>query len=172
MCDPVDSVRPCRRQSMRLLRPWARILEWVAISFSNAWKWKVKVKTLSRVWLCDPMDCSLPGSSVHGIFQAGVLEWVAIAFSEWSIWSLKLLKWSTERQPFLFRECSSNLQFTERAENAYMANGDSEPRVSTVEKCKTLTEKCYESKAQYWNMGWCKIKKSVSLTNVEPEWAS
>ena len=29
----------------------------------------------------DPMDCSLPGSSVHGIFQAGVLEWGAIAFS-------------------------------------------------------------------------------------------
>ena len=31
--------------------------------------------------LCDPMDCSLPGSSVHGIFQARVLEWVAISFS-------------------------------------------------------------------------------------------
>ena len=31
--------------------------------------------------LCDPMDCSLPGSSVHGIFQARVLEWIAIAFS-------------------------------------------------------------------------------------------
>ena len=31
--------------------------------------------------LSDPMDCSLPGSSVHGIFQAGVLEWGAIAFS-------------------------------------------------------------------------------------------
>ena len=31
--------------------------------------------------LCDPMDCSLPGSSVHGIFQARVLECVAIAFS-------------------------------------------------------------------------------------------
>ena len=30
----------------------------------------------------DPMDCSLPGSSVHGIFQAGVLEWGAIAFSD------------------------------------------------------------------------------------------
>ena len=30
--------------------------------------------------LCDPVDCSLPGSSVHGIFQARVLEWVAIAF--------------------------------------------------------------------------------------------
>ena len=31
--------------------------------------------------LCDPMDCSPPASSVHGIFQARVLEWVAIAFS-------------------------------------------------------------------------------------------
>ena len=31
--------------------------------------------------LCDPMDCSPPGSSVHGIFQARVLEWGAIAFS-------------------------------------------------------------------------------------------
>ena len=30
--------------------------------------------------LCDPMDCSLPGSSIHGIFQARVLEWGAIAF--------------------------------------------------------------------------------------------
>ena len=36
--------------------------------------------------LCDPMDCSLPGSSVHGIFQARVLEWVAISFSRGSSW--------------------------------------------------------------------------------------
>ena len=34
--------------------------------------------------LCDPMDCSLPGSSVHGIFQARVLEWIAISFSRGS----------------------------------------------------------------------------------------
>ena len=38
--------------------------------------------------LCDPMDCSLPGSSVHGIFQARVLEWVAIAFSGWPLYSV------------------------------------------------------------------------------------
>ena len=44
----------------------------------------VKVKSLSRVWLCDPMDCSLLGSSVHGIFQARALEWVAISFSRGS----------------------------------------------------------------------------------------
>ena len=36
--------------------------------------------------LCDPMDCSLPGSSVHGIFQARILEWVAISFSRGSSW--------------------------------------------------------------------------------------
>ena len=37
--------------------------------------------------LCDPMDCSLPSSSIHGIFQAIVLEWVAISFSRESSWS-------------------------------------------------------------------------------------
>ena len=36
--------------------------------------------------LCDPMDCSLPGSSVHGIFQAIFLEWIAISFSRGSKW--------------------------------------------------------------------------------------
>ena len=35
----------------------------------------------SCLTLCDPMDCSLPGSSVHGILQARILEWVAIFFS-------------------------------------------------------------------------------------------
>ena len=46
----------------------------------------MKVKSESEaaqscLTLCDPMDCSLPGSCVHGIFQARVLEWDAIAFS-------------------------------------------------------------------------------------------
>ena len=40
--------------------------------------------TQSCATLCDPMDCSLPGSSVHGIFQARILEWVAISFSRGS----------------------------------------------------------------------------------------
>ena len=103
----------------------ARTVQWVPISFSNAWNWKVKVKSLSRVrlfttpqtaayqappsmgfsrqesrsglplpstkikgevkWsevakscltLCDAVDCSLPGSSLHGILQERVLECV------------------------------------------------------------------------------------------------
>ena len=54
----------------------------------------MKVKSESEVaqscpTLSDPMDCSLPGSSVHGIFQARVLEWVTIAFS--ILYSLLLL---------------------------------------------------------------------------------
>ena len=36
--------------------------------------------------LCDPTDCSLPGFSIHGIFQARVLEWIAISFSRGSSW--------------------------------------------------------------------------------------
>ena len=43
-------------------------------------KVKVKVAQLCPT-LCDPIDCSLPGSSVHGIPQARILEWVAIPFS-------------------------------------------------------------------------------------------
>ena len=48
LCDPRDS-SPSGSPIPGILQ--ARILEWVAISFSNAWKWKVKVNSLSRVWL-------------------------------------------------------------------------------------------------------------------------
>ena len=49
-----------------------------SLALQKAWKWKVKVKCLT---LCDSMDYSLPGSSVHGIFQARKLEWDATSFS-------------------------------------------------------------------------------------------
>ena len=42
-----------------------------------------EVNLLSRVQLCDPMDCSLSGS-IHGIFQARILEWVVVSFSRGS----------------------------------------------------------------------------------------
>ena len=48
LCDPIDGSPP-GSPGPGILQ--ARTLEWVAISFSNAWKWKVKVKSLSRVWL-------------------------------------------------------------------------------------------------------------------------
>ena len=55
---------------------------WI-ISSSNAWKWKVKVKSLSCVWLlATPWTAAFQGFSIHGIFQARVMEWGAIAFSD------------------------------------------------------------------------------------------
>ena len=127
LCDSIDGSPPGSPVPGILQ---ARTLEWVAIAFSSAWKWKwscsvvsdslrphrrqptrlfcpwdssgkntgvgchfllqcMKVKSESEVaqsclTLRDTMDCSLPGSSVHGIFQARVLEWGATAFS--SLW--------------------------------------------------------------------------------------
>ena len=52
-----------------------------------------KVKSLSRVWLCDPMDCSPPGSSIHGILQARVLEWGAISFSKMILKFMSIKNW-------------------------------------------------------------------------------
>ena len=82
LCDPIDG-RPPGSPVPGILQ--VRTLEWVAISFSKALKWKVKSES-EVAQLCptlsDPMDCSPPGSSVHGIFQARVLQWGAIAFSE------------------------------------------------------------------------------------------
>ena len=100
LCDPIDSSPPGSPVPAILQ---ARILGWVAISFSNAWKWKVKVKSLSRVplvaipwstayqappsmgfsrqeyWSGVPLP-SPPDSSIHGIFQTLKLEWVAISY--------------------------------------------------------------------------------------------
>ena len=80
-----DSVRPHRRQSNRLPRPWDSPRKNTGVGCRFLLQ-GMKVKSESEVaqscpTLSDPMDCSLPGSSIHGIFQARVLEWGAIAFS-------------------------------------------------------------------------------------------
>ena len=80
-----DSVRPHRRQPTRLPLPWDSPGKNTGVGCHFLLQCR-KVKSESEVaqscpTLIDPMDCSLPGSSVHGIFQARVLEWGAIAFS-------------------------------------------------------------------------------------------
>ena len=80
-----DSVRPHRRQPNRLPRPWDSPGKNTGVGCHFLLQC-MKVKSESEVsqscqTLSDPMDWSLPGSSVHGIFQATVLEWDAIAFS-------------------------------------------------------------------------------------------
>ena len=52
---------------------------------------KIKVKVFSCLTLCDPKDCSPPGSHVHGILQARILEWVVIPFSRGSSWPRQIL---------------------------------------------------------------------------------
>ena len=80
-----DSVRPHRWQPTRLLCPWDSPVKNTGVGCHFLLQY-IKVKSESEVTqlcltLSNPMDCSLPGSSVHGIFQARVLEWGAIAFS-------------------------------------------------------------------------------------------
>ena len=77
-----DSVQPHRWQPTRLHRPWDSPGKNTGVG-CHFRPQCMKVKSDSEVaqscpTLHDPMDCSLPGSSVHGIFQARVLEWVAI----------------------------------------------------------------------------------------------
>ena len=80
-----DSVQPHRRKPTRLPRPWDSPGKNTGVGCHFLLQC-VKGKSESEVaqsclTLSDPMDCSLPGSSVHGIFQARVLEWGATAFS-------------------------------------------------------------------------------------------
>jgi len=79
------SVWPHRRQPTRLLCPWDSPGKNTGVGCRFLLQC-MKVKSESEVaqscpTLSNRMDCSLPGSSVHGIFQARVLEWDAIAFS-------------------------------------------------------------------------------------------
>ena len=74
--------------SPETLRVWS---EWILTPFcakilcvfhnDKSVKWKWKFWSLSCVWLCDPTDCSPPGSSVCGILQARIWEWVVISYS-------------------------------------------------------------------------------------------
>ncbi|XDA75854.1 hypothetical protein R6Z07F_006019 [Ovis aries] len=72
---PWDSPRKKSGAGCHFLLRW---IFWTQGSNLRLLHWKVKVKSLSST-ICDPMDCSLPGSSIHGISQARVLEWVAIS---------------------------------------------------------------------------------------------
>ena len=81
-----DSVQPRRRQPTRFLCPWDSPGKNTGVGCHFLLQC-MKVKSQSEVTqscstLSDLMDCSLPGSSIHGIFQASVLEWGAIVFSK------------------------------------------------------------------------------------------
>ena len=96
-----DSMRPHRRQPTRLPHPWDSPGKNTGVGCHFLLQ-RMKVKCESEVaqscpTLRDPMDCSLPGSSAHWIFQARVLQWGTIAFSvpglRWIILGIRG-KWS------------------------------------------------------------------------------
>ena len=95
---PSDSVRPHRRQPTRLPVPGvlqARTLEWVAISYSDAWKWKVKVKSLSRVLLfATPWTAARQAPPSMGLSRQELKELFSRRASGTFIWSV--LKHSTK----------------------------------------------------------------------------
>ena len=82
-----NSVLPHRQQPMRLPCPWDSPGKNTGVGchfLLQCMKVKSESKfTQSCPTLSDPMDCSPPGSSIHGIFQARVLEWGAISFSDY-----------------------------------------------------------------------------------------
>ena len=76
---PTRSPGPCSASLLPEPQGLLNVNSYSSLGFNLLRKWKVKVKSLSLT-LCDPMDCSLPGSSVHGIFQARILKWFAFSF--------------------------------------------------------------------------------------------
>ena len=94
-----DSVQPHRQQPTRLPRPWDSPSKNTGVGCHFLLQC-IKVKSQSEVaqscpTLSDLTDCNLPGSSIHGIFQARVLEWGAIAFSYTvhGILQARILEW-------------------------------------------------------------------------------
>ena len=86
-CPNLSDPRDCNLRGSSVHRIFqARVLEWVAIAFSSIYIYSPMFSSFSCCLitklcptLCNPMDCSPPGSSVHGISQTRILEWVAIS---------------------------------------------------------------------------------------------
>ena len=111
LCDPMDCSPP-DSSVHEILQ--TRILEWVAISFSNIVK-NIKIHSVqfssvaqSCPTLCDPIDGSPPSSSVPWILQTRILEWVAISFSNAWKWKMKVKSLSCTR--LLVAPCTAAYQ--------------------------------------------------------------
>ena len=75
-CRHIETLSVCGKWQLNSIW-WQPLSQNLTLILVYAWKKESEV-TQSCLTLCDPMDCSLPGSSVHGIFQARILEWVPL----------------------------------------------------------------------------------------------
>ena len=124
LCDPIDSSPPCSAVA-RILQ--ARTLEWVAISFSNVWQWKVKVNSLSHVQLLTtPWNAAYqaPLPMFYYTSPQILTSWTSPSLKESSSWgfffvlsltfSLSFLCSCGCIVSFLFPFCFSNVDFSWR----------------------------------------------------------
>ena len=131
-----DSLRPHGLQPTRFLRPWDSPGRNTGVGYHfllQCMKVKSESEVAQFVYLkviqscptpSDSMDCSLPGSSVHGIFQARVLEWGAIAFSEKCLQIVPNVPWelrggARERQNCQIQNHWSIVVFSNYSDIAY-----------------------------------------------------
>ena len=93
LCNPIDG-SPIGSPVPGILQ--ARTLEWVAISFSNAWKWKVKVKSLSRVWLlATPWTAAYQAPPSMGFSRQEYWSGMPLPSPTYDL-SLSLFSWTVE----------------------------------------------------------------------------
>ena len=166
-------LRPHRRQPTRLPHPWDSLGKNTGVGCHFLLQC-MKVKSQSEVaqscpTLRDPMDCSPPGSSVHGIFQARVLEWGAMAFSErsasdaffrWSYWvRFRQLKWFAQDQTIAL-QAPLSMEFSRQE---YRVGGHSLPQEifptrglnSGLLHCRTMWA---TREAHWWICGDLKLR--------------
>ena len=154
-----DSVRPCRQQPTRFLRPWDSPGKNAGVGCHFLVQC-MKVKSESEVaqsclTLRNSMDCSLTGSSVHGSFQARVLEWGAIAFS---VISLLVSKTNSTWQRHHFKDCTSPSSAQQMCMEDSLMGSDLNPRQvltqrslwPTLRSCHSLHETNTLSKFTQW----------------------
>ena len=114
LCDPIEGSPP-GSPIPGILQ--ARTLEWVAISFSNAWKWKVKVKSLSRIWLlATPWTAAYQAPPSMGFsrqeYWSGVPSpsliwpWVGLFIHEFGVQKIVIFLWN---HPWLVHKVNVNL---------------------------------------------------------------
>ena len=132
-----DSVRPQRWQPTRLPRPWDSPGKNTGVACHFLLQC-MKVKSESEVaQSCptpsDPVGCSLPGSSVHGIFQARVLEWGATAFSFLPLCTSKLITWN-----FSFSFCYSKTTFGNLSDSPVSVGGGKWQKRANVYSCPKI----------------------------------
>ena len=179
-----ESVWPHRRQPTRLPCPWDSPGKNTGVGCHFLLPC-MKVKSESEVaqscpTLCDPMDCSLPGSSIHGIFQARLLEWVAIAFSrkESYTWVYHCQTVEDQRKEKILKTAKQRICITKREKHLFLETIDG--RSQWTNFFKVLEKKtCYKSvylfqfiflkRRQIKGIYWLRSRAKTGIRPVTPQ---